>query len=187
MNQKIVVATSILKQMLTGEHYNLIVAALLRRVDRKRPLGTPLHSATLGLMPGIAFEAVGFREGQNGTEAYLRQRGSTEPSFRGYWHYPGSFFRNKERREDVMERLVEECGVKIGVLRDCGTHVWEEDERNTTVHSHIHLVEYLNPPLEDETHRWFPLEKLPQSMIPEHAGTVLSMALKFYHSERCEK
>ncbi|HLD60851.1 MAG TPA: hypothetical protein VJA27_01830 [Patescibacteria group bacterium] len=174
-------AAMILRQMPKGLPYNNLVAQLVKEVDPSPGLGAALHSATLGLVPGIAFEAVTFRqEAQETPEVYLRRRQPGEPSFVGHWHVPGSFFRDKEWGHDVADRLKREFDAMIKRFYGCGNpHVWVEPERGT-IHSHIHLVELETDPREDGSHGWFPVNVLPHPMIPEHERVIIPRALEAF-------
>lgn len=89
-------------------------ANLLNRIPRDKSYGTELFEAITRLSVGVVYEAVAFRlSAQKTTQVFLARRGPNE-AYANLWHCPGSFFRAKERPEDVAARLSDnEFGAKI--------------------------------------------------------------------------
>ncbi len=139
-------------------------------------LARELHEAGICIIPATAVEAVAFRYGSAGLQVYMRERGPDEGSYPGLKHFPGSYIRYGEQTEDVLRRI----GKKEGMGDMCahcvvGTANWVDRGWLTSVITVVRAPDAR----ETENAGWFPVDRLPENMVPAHRDLILPQALEF--------
>ena len=152
-------------------------AAVLRGRDPTKPAGTELCDAVMRFWTTNAFEALLFRRGEDGRiEVFLRQRSADDTAYPLEWHAPGSLYRHGEQDADVAGRLQGEFGCEIGNFELVGRHI--TSEARGTIMSLLFLVEALGAVREDDRHRWFPIDQLPERTVDFHRNVYIPAAAK---------
>lgn len=165
--------------------YKGLVASLMNKIDPTKPLGTALHSASVRLNGGIAFEAACLRlSRENGKiEVYLRQRAENEDAHPGQWHLPGTFVRQGEQVEVSAWRLGKgEFKSLITNFRHVGDFKTPDDRGE--IESKLFRVWLEGEPQIDERHKWFSYDQLPDKMVDFHAGILIPAAVEFLRQGR---
>jgi len=163
----------------TSDRYKEMVAELLNRI-KPGGYGTPLYNALARLGMNLAFEAVALRVNQetDKIEVYLRQRTANE-AYPFQWHAPGSVMRANENCGNwsvVVNRLAGEFGTKILPGYEEIGELPTKEERGPFL-SKIFLVQLDGDPREDDRHRWYPADDLPQVTVDHHEEHIIPLAV----------
>lgn len=160
------------------------VAGWLRgAVDPLEPLGSSLINALSRLPINLAADAVCLRKNPDSgaLEVLLTQRGATEP-YPGAWGCPGGVLSPGEEPEHILHQLeIGELGVRmsdftfIGDYFSAATRGW--------MLSRIHLAKLAETPA---TGTWWPVERLPDNMVPKHREQIIPMAVRAFHAQRAK-
>lgn len=170
-----------------SEQYRSVLAQLLTRLDPRQPLGTALFNALARLTWSVAFEAGALRLNAEGgkLEVYLRQRALDDTAYPGEWHVPGSVFRPGETERDVTNRLAREFGTPIVSFDYIGDFVdWEAGEARGSFLSRNYLVILEGNPREDEQHRWYLVDQLPEKTCQHHRDHIIPALAKVFSIRR---
>ena len=175
-------ALDVIRSLRGSDRYNSMVANLLQDIDPSKPLGTDLFGAVARLSWSMAFEAVALRVNPktHKIEVYLRQRSAEEPAYPSQWHAPGSVRRPGESWRHVADRLEKEFGVPIVDFKEVNTV--DTAEARGSFESSIFLVtlDSHRDPREDDRHRWFPMDALPEGMVDIHRDQILPIAFEWF-------
>jgi len=159
--------------------YKKIAALALNQVP-SGTLDTELFNAVAEKTPLIAHEAVvlGRHPLTNRLFVYLTKRGDDEKAYPGKFHIPGSIHRNGETLKEVFERLSKEFGenVKIYDWEFVDEQIVKENGRCETLFDKVYLVKMGGIPTAANG-KWYPVNKLPQSMVDFHQRLVIPAAV----------
>lgn len=161
----------------TSSEYREMVADFLRRIDPTKPYGAPLYDAIARLSWNMAFEAVALRVNTkiDKTEVYLRKRAADDTAYPSQWHAPGSVRRPGESWRQVADRLANEFGVPIAKFTK--VNIVDTAEARGSFESSIFLVKLDGNPREDDRHRWFDVDALPDVTVDIHRDHIIPIAL----------
>jgi ADP-ribose pyrophosphatase YjhB (NUDIX family) len=105
-------------------------------------------------------------------EILLVLRGENE-TYPKQWHIPGRMWRWNDSEADACRRTAqEELGIDIKNVRSFDFVKWMEHEPGGRPIECFFIVETEAPVVETETIRFFPLEELPNPMVPYHPGVI---------------
>lgn len=147
-----------------------MVATLFERIPRGR-MTKRLAEAVMKKANLSAFECVWLRTRDGVIEVFLNLRSSNE-AHGSQWHcYGGMMYANERTVEETMNRLAKGFGGKFKDIVNTGIWFPVDDVRGTLL-SHIFLVEPEKQDLECESGQWFPVNRLPDNIVPHHVDIV---------------
>lgn len=149
---------------------------LLKRVDRAQPLGTELYDAIALLSLSVAIEAITLRQGKNGIEVFLTKRSETDTAYAGMYHSPGTVRRPEETLEAGFKRLeIREFKGNLTSSEFIGNHDCPDEARG-----HFLQVMYLCSMDGDCSDNWYPVDNLPEPIVPNHKEVLIPAAVKAF-------
>lgn len=156
--------------------FKSVAGWLLGHVDPREPIGSSLINAISRLPIHLAADAVCLRKNADSgaLEVLLTQRGASE-SEPGAWGCPGSVLSPGEQPEHVLGRV----GVAISDFTFIGDY-FSAAARGWML-SRVHRAKLAEVPA---TGTWWPVEQLPNNMVPKHREQVIPMAVKALHAQR---
>ena len=152
-----------------------IAVVALSLIDPLKALGTELFEALARVTVGVPIEAVSLRTTKTGVEVYLTLRGPKE-AYANLWHSPGTFLRPKERVLDAFARLEKREGVGEFISHEFVGVINSPQEERGHVVQHVYCCALMSP-TENEKAKWFPVDNLPENIVPNHRDYLIHMAL----------
>lgn len=182
---RIAAAIAVLQSMdPDSDEYKELLAGLNRRVDPRKPFKTPLFDSITLLSWSIAFEAVWIRERGGRIWVYLRKRSLFDTAYAGLRHAAGTAARPGEGKEamntlDVISRRLAKA--EFGVEGGFSSYHFVENffnprEERGSFLSIIFLVDFDRDVPPGETGEWFPVDQLPENMVPSHRDVIIPKA-----------
>lgn len=160
------------------------VAGWLRgSVDPREPLGSTLINALSRLPINLAADAVCLRRNPDSgaLEVLLTQRGATEP-YPGAWCCPGGALSPGEEPRHILHQLeIGELGVRMSDFTFVGDY-FSAAARGWML-SRIHLAKLAETPAAGT---WWPVERLPDNMVPKHREQIIPMAVRAFHAQHAK-
>ncbi|MDC0681056.1 NUDIX hydrolase [Sorangium atrum] len=152
---------------------------LLGYVDPREPLGSSLINALSRLPIHLAADAVCLRRNADSgaLEVLLTRRGASAAG-PGEWCCPGSVLSPGEQPEHVLHRV----GMTISDFTFVGDY-FSAATRGWML-SRVHQAKLAEVPA---TGTWWPVEQLPNNLVPKHRELVIPMAVKAFHAQRAKR
>lgn len=180
MEEHNAVTPSVKKPKPLGRKKRIKLIKFLRRIDRNQPLGTELYDAIALLSLSVAIEALTLRQGKNGIEIFLTKRLETDTAYPGMYHSPGTVRRPGETLETGFARL--EAREFKGKLKSW-TFIKNHDDSGEA-RGHFMGLLYLCESGENFPEgSWYPVDDLPQPMVPGHEKVLIPIAVKAFEKK----
>lgn len=156
-----------------------ILICLLRKLDRKKPLGTLIFNEIAKHSVSVAIEFVALRENAYGDpEVFIIKRGADE-LWPGQTHAPGTILRAGESLQKGFDRLASKEGVRAKEVTFAGVVYCGEDETRGSGLSLVFAVEAESVGEESENRRWVKVEEAlaDPNLHYAHKSAIIKMAV----------